>query len=68
MEDRLTPGLYLDLGDASALSDVDPALAPTQRERLWRELEQSSDLAVGSHFPELQFGRVLTGNGRRWST
>ncbi|MEY2567572.1 MAG: hypothetical protein QOE35_2101 [Actinomycetota bacterium] len=52
----------------SAISDVDPALAVRTRETLFRELEGTDDVAVASHFPELTFGRVLRGNGKRyWS-
>jgi glyoxylase-like metal-dependent hydrolase (beta-lactamase superfamily II) len=52
--------------DFHALSDVDPALAARTRESLWRELEGSDTLITGSHFPGLQFGRVLTGEGKRY--
>jgi hypothetical protein len=30
--------------------------------------EDPATVGVGSHFPELRFGRVLTGAGRHWST
>ena len=54
--------------DWHSIGDVDPALAARTRERLWRELEDDRTLGVGAHFPELRFGRVLAGRGRRWVT
>jgi glyoxylase-like metal-dependent hydrolase (beta-lactamase superfamily II) len=54
--------------DFYALSDVDPALAKRTREAVWREVEGTADVVAGAHFPELQFGRVLAGAGRRWFT
>jgi glyoxylase-like metal-dependent hydrolase (beta-lactamase superfamily II) len=54
--------------DFYALSDVDPALAQRTREALWRELEGTDTLVGAAHFPDLQFGRVLTGQGARWFT
>jgi glyoxylase-like metal-dependent hydrolase (beta-lactamase superfamily II) len=51
--------------DWAAMSDVDPELARRTRERLWRELEETGSPAVGAHFPELRFGRVLAGESRR---
>ncbi|MGD9795042.1 MAG: MBL fold metallo-hydrolase [Acidimicrobiia bacterium] len=49
----------------SALYDVDPALATSTRVALMRELEGTSTLIGAPHFPELQFGRVLPGVGKR---
>lgn len=49
-----------------AISDVDPALAQRSRESMWKELEASGDIAVGAHFPDLKFGRVLAGRGKRY--
>jgi hypothetical protein len=48
------------------LADVDPALARRTREAVWRELEGTNDLLGAAHFPELRFGRVLAGVGKRW--
>jgi hypothetical protein len=47
---------------------MDPELARRTRELLWRELEADGTVGVGAHFPELQHGRVLRGQGRRWFT
>jgi hypothetical protein len=48
------------------IGDIDSALADRTRERLWRELEDERTIGTGAHFPELRFGRVLTGTTRRW--
>jgi glyoxylase-like metal-dependent hydrolase (beta-lactamase superfamily II) len=48
-----------------ALFDVDPALALETRVALNRELEATGVLAAAAHFPGLQFGRLLQGEGRR---
>lgn len=57
--------LQLSEPDFYALSDVDPALSARTREALWRELEGSDALVGAAHFPGLEFGRVLRGEGRR---
>jgi glyoxylase-like metal-dependent hydrolase (beta-lactamase superfamily II) len=49
----------------AAMFDVDPALARRTRVALNRELEGSDVAVAASHFPGLQFGRLLTGEGRR---
>jgi glyoxylase-like metal-dependent hydrolase (beta-lactamase superfamily II) len=66
--DAITCPVQLDEPSWHSLGDVAPALAARTRERLWRELEDERSLGVGAHFPELRFGRVLAGNGRRWIT
>ncbi len=58
--------LQLEEPDFYVLSDVDPALAARTREALWRELEGTSAIMTGAHFPGLEFGRVLAGRGRRY--
>jgi glyoxylase-like metal-dependent hydrolase (beta-lactamase superfamily II) len=58
--------LQLEEPDFHAMSDVDPAMAARTREALWRELEGTDALMTGAHFPGLQFGRVLAGQGRRY--
>jgi glyoxylase-like metal-dependent hydrolase (beta-lactamase superfamily II) len=66
--DAIACPIQLEETDWQAMSDVDPALAVRTRETLFRELEGTDDVAVASHFPELTFGRVLRGNGKRyWS-
>jgi len=58
--------LQLDEPDFYALSDVDPALSARTREALWRELEGTDTVVGAAHFPGLEFGRVLRGQGTRW--
>jgi glyoxylase-like metal-dependent hydrolase (beta-lactamase superfamily II) len=58
--------LQLEEPDFYAMSDVDPAMAARTRDALWRELEGTSTLVTGAHFPGLEFGRVLTGTGKRY--
>ena len=51
--------------DWEAVFDVDPALARRTREALARELEGSQVPVAAAHFPGMQFGRLLPGEGRR---
>lgn len=52
----------------ATIGDVDPALAKRTRIALARELEASGTPAAAAHFPGLQFGRLLPGEGKRsWS-
>ena len=62
--DAIICPVQLDEPTWQSIGDVDPALAKRVRERLFRELED--DATLGAHFPKLQFGRVLAGQGRRW--
>lgn len=64
--DAITCPVQLDESGWGAMSDVDPEMSKRTREALWKELEGSGDLTVGAHFPGLQFGRVLRGEGRRY--
>jgi glyoxylase-like metal-dependent hydrolase (beta-lactamase superfamily II) len=64
--DAVTCPVQLDEPTWHSMGDVDPALADRTRLRLWRELEDGRTVGAGAHFPELRFGRVLTGVGRRW--
>jgi glyoxylase-like metal-dependent hydrolase (beta-lactamase superfamily II) len=50
----------------SGLGDIDPKLARRSQEALAREVEGTGALVGTSHFPGLTFGRVLTGEGRRY--
>lgn len=58
--------LQLEETDFYAFSDVDPALAARTREAVWRELEGTDTLMTAAHFPGLEFGRVLRGEGKRY--
>jgi len=51
--------------DWEAIFDVDRDLARRTREALAAELEGSTTLVGAAHFPGLQFGRLLTGEGQR---
>jgi glyoxylase-like metal-dependent hydrolase (beta-lactamase superfamily II) len=49
------------------LGDVDPELAKRTRNALARELAGTDTPIAAAHFPGLQFGRLLAGEGkRRW--
>lgn len=66
--DAVTCPVQLEETEWEAMSDVDKGLAKRTREALWRELEGKETIAVAAHFPGLQFGRVLKGEGKRyWS-
>lgn len=50
------------------LGDVDPELAQRTKTALIKELEGTDIPAVAAHFPNLQFGRLISANGKRyWS-
>jgi glyoxylase-like metal-dependent hydrolase (beta-lactamase superfamily II) len=49
----------------SGLSDVDPEMAQRARNALAAELETTNVPVAAAHFPGLQFGRLLAGEGRR---
>jgi glyoxylase-like metal-dependent hydrolase (beta-lactamase superfamily II) len=66
--DAITCPVQLDEATWHSIGDVDPGLAGRTRERLWRELEGDDVSGAGAHFPELKFGRVLGGSGKRWWT
>jgi glyoxylase-like metal-dependent hydrolase (beta-lactamase superfamily II) len=51
--------------DWAFVADVDRELAQRTREALARELEGEAVPAAAAHFPGLQFGRLLAGDGRR---
>lgn len=54
--------------DFDLLADHDMKLAQQVREAYARELEGSDVLVAAAHFPQLQFGRLLSGSdGRDWS-
>jgi glyoxylase-like metal-dependent hydrolase (beta-lactamase superfamily II) len=49
----------------AGMADVDPELALRTRVALARELEGSDVPVAASHFPGMQFGRLLAASGRR---
>ena len=64
--DAVTCPIQLTEDDWYGISDMDPALANRTRHALWDELEGTDTQFTAAHFPGLQFGRLLRGNGRRW--
>jgi glyoxylase-like metal-dependent hydrolase (beta-lactamase superfamily II) len=58
--------LQLEEPDFAIISDMDRDLASRTREAVWRELEGTPGLVGAAHFPGLQLGRVLPGQGRRY--
>ena len=64
--DAVTCPAQLEDSEWTAMSDIDPDLAVRSREMLYRELEGTEDVFAASHFPDLRFGRVLTGEGKRY--
>jgi glyoxylase-like metal-dependent hydrolase (beta-lactamase superfamily II) len=64
--DSVTCPVQLEEEDWQAISDADPALARRTRDALWAELEGTTTSFTAAHFPELQFGRALRGNGKRY--
>ena len=50
----------------SGMGDMDPKLARQTQEAVAKEIEGSGALMGAAHFPELKFGRVLRGQGRRY--
>jgi glyoxylase-like metal-dependent hydrolase (beta-lactamase superfamily II) len=49
----------------AGMGDVDPALALRTRMALVRELEGTDTPVAASHFPDMQFGRLIQGTGKR---
>jgi glyoxylase-like metal-dependent hydrolase (beta-lactamase superfamily II) len=64
--DGISCPVQLEEPEWSGLGDVDPKLARRSQEALAREVEGTGALVGTSHFPGLTFGRVLTGEGRRY--
>jgi len=49
----------------AGMGDVDPELTKRTRNAMARELEGSDVPTAAAHFPGLQFGKLLAGNGKR---
>lgn len=64
--DAVTCPVQLQETEWEAMSDVDKDLAKRTRESLFREIESSGAMTVAAHFPDLKFGRVLRGEGKRY--
>lgn len=63
--DAVTCPVQLEEPDWQAMSDIDRDLASRTRAALFCELEGTTDVAAAAHFPGLEFGRVLAGQGKR---
>lgn len=64
--DAVTCPVQLSEEDWEGMSDMDPALARRTRDSLWAELEGTDTQFTAAHFPDLQFGRLLRGQGKRY--
>jgi len=64
--DGISCPVQLEEPEWSGLGDVDPKLARRSQEALMREVEGTGALVGTSHFPGLTFGRVMTGEGKRY--
>jgi glyoxylase-like metal-dependent hydrolase (beta-lactamase superfamily II) len=68
MGDVIHCPLQFDEGDLTVIFDIDPAMARRTRERIAAELEGSSTIAADGHFADAAFGRLLPGQGKRWTS
>lgn len=64
--DGISCPVQLEQPEWSGVGDIDPQLARRNQEALAKEIEGTGTLVGASHFPGLTFGRVLTGEGRRY--
>lgn len=64
--DAISCPAQLEEPEWSGLGDMDPKLARKSQEAVAREAESTGALLATAHFPGLTFGRVLTGEGRRY--
>lgn len=64
--DAMACPAQLENAEWAAMSDIDPKLSSRSREALYKEMESPGSVAVASHFPDLAFGRVLRGQGKRY--
>jgi len=64
--DAIACPVQLEESEWSGMGDFDKALARRSQETVLREAEEKEDLLTAAHFPGLTFGRVLTGEGKRY--
>jgi len=64
--DAISCPVQLEEPEWSGLGDMDKQLARKSQEVVLREAESSGALLTAAHFPGLAFGRVLTGQGKRY--
>jgi glyoxylase-like metal-dependent hydrolase (beta-lactamase superfamily II) len=63
--DAIVCPLQVEHPDWAVIAETDQALATRSREAILKELEGTRTMAIGPHFPGLQAGRVLAGQGKR---
>ena len=63
--DAVSCPIQIEDSSLDTLADMDPTLGNRTREAILREIS-GDDLVGGPHFPDLRFGRMLTGSGRRY--
>lgn len=52
--------------DFAIMADIDPAMAKHSKDVLRKELEGTNIHVSSSHFPGLEFGRLMKGEGKRY--
>jgi glyoxylase-like metal-dependent hydrolase (beta-lactamase superfamily II) len=64
--DAISCPAQLEEAEWSGMGDIDPKLARRSQEAVAREIEDGGGLLAAAHFPGLDFGRVLRGEGKRY--
>jgi len=64
--DTIHCSAQLEEPDMTFMFDVDPVRARQWREEMLAQLENSTTTVAAAHFPGSAFGRVVTGQGRRY--
>jgi glyoxylase-like metal-dependent hydrolase (beta-lactamase superfamily II) len=64
--DAISCPAQLEEAEWSGLGDMDKELARRTQETVAREIEDAGALLAAAHFPGLNFGRLLRGEGRRY--
>lgn len=64
--DAISCPVQLEESEWSGMGDIDKGLARRSQEAVLREVEGTADLLTAAHFPGLTFGRVLSGEGKRY--
>lgn len=64
--DAISCPAQLEETEWSGMGDMDKDLARRSQEAVLREMDGTEDLMTAAHFPGLTFGRVLSGEGKRY--
>lgn len=67
MGDIIHCPLQFDEGDLTILFDLDPEVARRTRQRIAQELEGTPTTGLNGHFADAVFGRLVPGQGKRWT-